>query len=107
MSVALAFSAQTAPLFLASVCVWAGFFAPLYTASLAVLGSEHGPGYLPNANSAFGVAYASGGLIGPLLNGTAIDMSPSGGWMLVAVAASSILAAVCLTSPGRQTPESD
>lgn len=107
MSVALSFSVQSAPVFLVSVSVWAGFFATLYTASLAVLGSEHGPGHLPNANSAFGVAYASGGLIGPLLNGSAIDMFSSRGWMFVAVVASSLLAAVCLTSRGRRTPESD
>lgn len=101
MSVLLPNTFASALAFLATVAVWAGFFATIYTASLAILGTEHRLDSLAEANSAFGVAYASGGLIGPLLNGAAIDAFSSHGLMVTAVVASAILTVFCVAPAGR------
>lgn len=100
-SVLLPSTFASALAFLATVAVWAGFFATIYTASLAVLGTEHRLDSLASANSAFGVAYASGGLIGPLLNGAAIDVFSSHGLVVTAVFASAVLAVFCIAPAGR------
>lgn len=101
-SVLLPDTSGSAAMFLGTVAVWAGFFATIYTASLAVLGTEHDLGSLTEANSAFGVAYASGGLIGPLLNGAAIDGVSSHGLVLTAVVASTVLTVFCLVEARRR-----
>jgi len=93
----------SASAFLATIAVWAGFFATIYTAALAVLGTEHRLGSLAEANSAFGVAYASGGLVGPLVNGVAIDTLSSHGLVTSAVVASSILAVSCVADARRRS----
>jgi MFS family permease len=103
-SAGVSISVPSAALFLAAVSIWGGFFATIYTASLSILGSEHGLDSLPQANSAFGVAYASGALAGPLVNGISIDTLSSHGLMLTAVVASSVLAALCLIPGGRRAP---
>lgn len=101
MSVLLPNTFGSTPAFLATVAVWAGFFAAIYTAALAVLGTEHRLESLAEANSAFGVAYSSGGLIGPLLNGAAIDAFSSHGPMVTAVIASAVLTVFCVALAGR------
>lgn len=100
-SVLLPNTLASALAFLATVAVWAGFFATIYTASLAVLGTEHKLDSLAEANSAFGVAYASGGLIGPLLNGAALDAFSPQGLMVTAVVVSAVLTGFCVTPAGR------
>jgi MFS family permease len=62
----------------------AAFFG-VYTSALAILGREHGGAMLVAGASAFSLAYASGGVIGPALTGALTDAVPGATFALVAL----------------------
>jgi MFS family permease len=65
--------------FLLALLVWGGVCSGLYIVSLAIIGEKFRGTNLTSANAAFGTLYAVGGLIGPLINGTAMDVwNPDG-----------------------------
>ncbi|MCP4526123.1 MAG: MFS transporter [Aestuariibacter sp.] len=66
-------------LFLFSLFVWGGVGGGLYTVSLAVIGEHFNGASLAASNAAFGTLYAFGAMIGPILNGAAMDVwNPDG-----------------------------
>lgn len=78
--------------FLAAIAIWTGFGATLYTTGLAMIGDAWPRNGLATANAAFGATYATGGLIGPLVNGAAIDRLSSHGLMVSAAVVPALLA---------------
>lgn len=78
------FSLGSGVLFLAVVAIWTGFGSTLYTTALGLIGDEWRERGLSTANAAFGATYACGGLIGPLVNGAAIDLLHSHGLLAAA-----------------------
>lgn len=62
----------------------AAFFG-IYTSALAILGREHQGAMLVAGASAFSLAYAAGGVIGPTTAGTLADLIPGTTFVLVSV----------------------
>ena len=100
----LPFSTASSALFLAVIFMCCGFMASLYTLSLVLIGQHWAGTGLGVANAAFGATYALGGLLGPVVNGAAIDLLQSNG--LVVSAVSVVLAVLVLTvfSKTRHSP---
>mgnify|MGYP001765400400 CR=1 FL=1 len=88
------FALASSWVFLTAIAVWTGFGAALYTTGLAIVGDTWPRDGLSTANAAFGATYATGGLIGPLVNGAAIDLLSSHGLMVSAAAVPALLALV-------------
>lgn len=81
--------------FLAVVALWGGAAGTTYSMALAMIGDRYQGGHLVVANAAFGVVYAAGSIIGPIINGFAIDVMNTHGLMvLLAVAFASLSALV-------------
>ena len=95
---AVPFSVGSAASFLGLVVVTIGFSSAIYTTALAMLGDRWPGRGLNTANAAFGASYALGGLIGPLVNGTAIDTLSSHGLMVSAAAAPLVIVVTMLFS---------
>ena len=60
----------------------AAFFG-IYTSALALLGQEHGGAMLVAGASAFSLAYAFGGVVGPSVTGGLVDFIPGTTFALV------------------------
>ena len=60
----------------------AAFFG-IYTSALAILGREHRGAMLVAGASAFSLAYAAGGTVGPALSGALMDAVPGGAFAIV------------------------
>ncbi len=69
-------------LLLAVVALWGGAGLTSYSLALAMIGDRFKGGRLVVANAAFGVVYAVGSIVGPLLNGFAIDQLETHGLMV-------------------------
>ena len=95
---AVPFSMASTGLFLALVVVTCGFAATLYTTALAMIGDRWPARGLNTANAAFGATYAAGGLIGPLVNGLAIDTLDSHGLMVSAALVPALLVTVIVVT---------
>lgn len=73
-----------------SALVWAfgalggAAFFGVYTSALAILGREHGGAMLVAGASAFSLAYATGGVIGPAMTGALTAIVPGATFALVA-----------------------
>lgn len=61
-------------LYLASLCLWGGVAASLYSVGLALLGAQFHGAALVAANALFVMLYATGQMFGPPLLGLAMDM---------------------------------
>ena len=72
-------------LFLVALVAWGGCLGALYNVSLAVIGDRFRGGALVVANAAFGIVYSLGSLVGPMINGSALDMLNSHGLMVSAM----------------------
>lgn len=70
--------------FLITLGIWGGFAGAVYCVALAIIGDRFKGRDLAIANANFGMVYAFGGLLGPLLNGFAIDTLDSHGMLLSA-----------------------
>lgn len=93
---AVPFTVGSAVSFLGLVVVAIGFSSAIYTTALAMLGDRWPGQGLNTANAAFGACYAFGGLIGPVVNGAAIDTVASHGLMIAAAAPPLLLVIVML-----------
>ena len=76
---------HSSTLFLLTLIVWGGMAGAVYSTALAMIGDQYKGPQLAVANAVFGIVYATGGLIGPLINGAAIDRLDSHGLMVSAV----------------------
>ena len=70
---------------------WGGSAGALYSIALAIVGDTFKGRELVSANAAFGIIYASGSLIGPMLNGAALDTYNTHGLMLSSAGIFSVL----------------
>lgn len=68
-------------LLLLTIAVWGGAAGVTYSLALAEIGDRFQGAQLVVANAAFGVVYAIGSIVGPVLNGLAIDRLNSHGLM--------------------------
>jgi len=84
LSAVVPFTLHNSTLFLGLIVVWAGMATGLYLMALTIIGDLHSGGNLARANASFGIVYAFGALIGPLINGFAIDTLNSHGMMVSA-----------------------
>lgn len=105
---AVPFGLESTISFLGLVVSTTGFASSIYSTSLAMLG-DRWPGHgLNTANAAFGASYALGGVVGPMVNGVAIDTLSSHGLMVSAAAAPLLLAVGILFTVGSTpSPEVD
>jgi MFS family permease len=70
-------------IFLTMLMISAGAAGTVYGLALAMIGDRFQSADLVVANAAFGIVYSIGSIIGPLLNGAAIDTLNSHGLMVV------------------------
>jgi MFS family permease len=71
-------------LFLVLIAIWCGFANSIYNLGLSIIGEKFSGESLSAANASFGIVYAVSGLVGPLVNGFAIDQVHSQGLMISA-----------------------
>lgn len=69
-------------IFLSFLVIWGGFIGALYSASLAYIGDRFSESALITANAAFGTIYAAAAMLGPILNGFAMQIWEPQGLML-------------------------
>lgn len=86
LSIIIPQTVSNPPLFLAVLVVWSGLAGSIYTVALSMIGDRFSGAELAVANASFGIVYAFGGLIGPVVNGYAIDQLHSQGLMVSAAA---------------------
>jgi MFS family permease len=60
-------------------------FSGIYTSALAILGREHNGSMLVAGASAFSIAYAFGGVVGPSITGGLVDLMPGATFLPAAV----------------------
>ena len=82
LTACIPFTLENQNLFLGVIVVWAGFARSLYLLGLSLIGDHFEDTELASANITFGVFYAVGSLIGPLINGAALDTLQSHGLMV-------------------------
>lgn len=82
LSAVIPWTTNNPSLFLAVLVVWAGVAMGIYVVALSLIGDKLEGADLALANASFGMIYALGALIGPLLNGFAIDQLNSQGLMV-------------------------
>lgn len=75
-------STDSTTIYLALLAIWGGFVGGLYNVSLASIGDQFSEEKLIAANAAFGTIYAAAAMIGPLINGTAMQIGKPNGLML-------------------------
>lgn len=68
--------------YLGLLAIWGGCIGGLYTVSLAYIGDRFSDDELIAANAAFGTIYAAAAMVGPLINGTAMQLWKPHGLML-------------------------
>lgn len=82
--------------------LWGGTMYGFYTQGIALLGESYFPAELAAANTLFVVVYCSGGIVGPLLGGLAMDqLRPDGLLWFLALAAAALLPVLALCGPAR------
>jgi len=84
LSAALPFTLHDSSLFLGTIVIWAGMATGIYLMSLTIIGDKYSGAKLALANASFGTIYAFGALVGPIINGFAIDTLNSHGMMVSA-----------------------
>lgn len=97
---AIPFASGAVAAFLGLVTATSGFSSAIYAIALALIGERWPAQGLNTANAAFGASYALGGLIGPLVNGAAIDTLSSQGLMVSAAVAPALLAIYVVAAGG-------
>lgn len=85
-----------ATLLLAVVALWGGAAGTTYSMALAMIGDRFHGGRLVVANAAFGIVYAVGSIVGPIVNGFAIDQMNTHGLMVLLAATFSALSVLIL-----------
>ena len=90
-SLLIPFTLATPAVFLFALFVWGGSAGALYSIALAIVGDTFKGRELVSANAVFGIIYASGSLIGPMLNGAALDTYNTHGLMLSSAGIFSVL----------------
>lgn len=84
LSAIMPYTLHSPTLFLGLIVVWAGMATGLYLIALTIIGDMYDGADLALANASFGIVYACGALIGPIINGFAIDTLNSHGMMVSA-----------------------
>lgn len=102
LSLLIPFTLTQPMLFLAAIFVWAGCAGSTYALALAMLGDKFDGASLISANATFGVVYATGQLIGPLMNGPALDRLHSNGALVSAAMIFGTLSMLLLVLRRRQ-----
>jgi MFS family permease len=69
--------------FLLLLLICAGASGTVYGLALAMIGDRYTGADLVGANAAFGIVYAAGSLVGPVVNGAALDTMQSHGLMVL------------------------
>lgn len=82
-ALAIPFSLSDTTQFLLLLLVCAGCAGTVYGLALAMIGDRYSGADLVLANAAFGIVYAVGSIVGPLINGAALDTLQSQGLMLL------------------------
>jgi MFS family permease len=82
LSAVIPWTTSNATLFLTVLVIWAGIAMGVYVTALSLIGDKLEGAKLALANASFGMIYALGALIGPILNGFAIDQMNSQGLMV-------------------------
>lgn len=82
---------QDERMLLGLIAVWAGAAGTIYSLALAMVGDHFTGARLVIANAAFGILYATGSLVGPLVNGATLDMLDTHG---IVVASAAIFASL-------------
>lgn len=82
LSAAVPFLLDNTNLFLITLVAWGGVANGVYCVALSIIGDHFDKKDLALANAGFGTIYAFGGLIGPLINGFAIETLNSHGMMV-------------------------
>jgi MFS family permease len=75
-------SLSNSSVFLIIILIWGGCIGSIYSMCLAVIGDQFDSKNLISANATFGIFYASAALLGPLLNGIAMQLWEPNGLML-------------------------
>lgn len=86
LTICIPFTLENQIFFLGTIVVWSGLASSLYLLGLSLIGDHFKDTELASANITFGMFYAVGSLIGPLINGAALDTLNSHG-LMVSVAA--------------------
>ena len=86
LSLVIPFTLHSPTLFLLTLVIWGGFAGGVYITALAIVGDRYDGATLAVANASFGIVYALGALVGPLINGAALDTLDSHGLMVSAAA---------------------
>lgn len=73
--------------FLADIFLCCGFMASMYIVAMVMIGHNWSAKGLSIANATFGATYACGGLLGPVVNGAALDTLKSNGLAVSAACA--------------------
>lgn len=84
LSAVIPYVLNNSTIFLITLAVWGGFAGGVYCVALSIIGDHFEGKDLAIANASFGTIYAFGGLVGPLINGFAIDTLNSQGMMVSA-----------------------
>lgn len=82
-----------AGVFLGLLFVWGGALVCIYSLALAMLGDRFKGDRLVIGNAVFGAVYALGSVVGPLVNGAALDHMATHGMMASVAAAFAVLIA--------------
>jgi MFS family permease len=76
--------------------VWGGVCFGIYTIGLTLLGDRFPAASLASANAAFVTVFEVGGLSGPILAGSAIDLLPGPGFMIVLAGSAALFLALAV-----------
>lgn len=81
-AVLIPFTLSNTIAFLGTLVIWGGCIGSIYVMSLSVIGDRFKGHNLISANATFGIFYASAALIGPILNGAAMQLWEPNGLMI-------------------------
>jgi len=85
-TIGIPFLTGSVGLYLGLIAIWGGFVGGLYNVALAYIGDNFSDDALITANTAFGTVYAAAAMLGPLVNGTAMQIWSPHGLMLSSAA---------------------
>lgn len=85
-SVVIPLSTGNTAIYLGFLAIWGGFVGGLYIVSLAHIGDHFSDDALIAANAAFGFIYAAAAMVGPLINGSAMQLWEPNGLMVACAA---------------------
>lgn len=81
-AVLIPFTLSNTIAFLSVLVIWGGCIGSIYIMSLSVIGDKFQGHNLISANATFGIFYAAAALIGPILNGVAMQLWEPNGLMV-------------------------